>query len=98
MCPTCWEVRNRTVPEPRPQAEFALPNAALAVGLVALIPGCWPLQIAGYVVGGISLAKNYQTPGRARVQSIVALVLTVLGSIVTAFIVFNSLMNGFAKA
>lgn len=86
MCPSCWEVRNRTVPETPRASRYTLPRAALALGIASLLPGCWYAQIAGFIVSGMALSKHYRTPGRERTQSIIGLALTAVGAVVTALI------------
>lgn len=97
MCPTCWDVRARTVVPTRNTSEFALANAALTLGVIALIPGCWPVQLAGLITSGISLSKAYKKPGRARGQSIAGLVLSALGALLTVLVLGGLLLKDILK-
>lgn len=87
MCPTCWDLRARTVNAPE-VAGMGLVVSGLVLGVLSLVPMCIALQIASLVVNGVSLRRTREPPGRERRwMPITGLALTGVGFVGDLFVV-----------
>ena len=81
MCPNCWALRSRIVPENQGRGGSNLQLVGLVLGVVSLVPMCVAIQIASLVVNIVAVVKARQLPeGSPRWQSITGLALTLLGA------------------
>lgn len=90
MCPTCWDLRTRTVDAPERHGP-ALPIIGLILGVLSLLPACFVLQIAALVVNIIAFGRTREPPERARRwMPITGLVLTGVGFVGVVIIALRS--------
>jgi hypothetical protein len=88
MCPTCWELRARTVAPAIAYAETRLQTAALVLGAISLVPFC-AVQIAALVVGVLALVQAKAGPAlAARWKGKLGLALLGAGLVVDALLFF----------
>ncbi len=96
MCPGCWELRTRTVglPVAATPSGPVLPNVALGIGILALVPSCYLAQIAGIVLAIVALATGRTGPARAqRGRAIAGLVLSCVGFAISAVLLARAAME-----
>jgi len=90
MCPACWELRSRTV-EALVKSPARLPLVGLVLGLLALWPGCWAMQVGAGVVNGVALYRSRGEPWRARWREGLGLAFAGLGLVVSILWVASDL-------
>ncbi len=79
MCPSCWDLRERTVNAPE-VAGMGLVVSGLVLGVLSLVPMCIAIQIASAIVNVVALYRTREPPGRQRRwMPITGLVLTGVG-------------------
>ena len=61
-------------------------DSALVFGLLSLWPMCWPAWIGAVILAAFGLLRARKLGGKGRVKCIVALVLVVLGGLVSLFL------------
>lgn len=87
MCPTCWDLRARTVNAPE-VAGTGFVVSGLVLGVLSLVPMCIAVQIASAIVNVVALYRTREPPGRERRwMPVTGLVLTgvgIVGSIIVA--------------
>jgi hypothetical protein len=94
MCPSCWELRSRSAAALNTTGNGSrLQTVGLVMGVVALVPGCWILQIISIIVNIVAIAKAKGDKARkARRRPIAGLVLSGIGLIVTIALALNNSM------
>jgi hypothetical protein len=90
ICPGCWARREERVAKAKPETSH-LVGAAIAVGLLALVPCAWPAQLGAIVLGLVVHKRAAQTP-RHQTLGLVAAGLGALGVVVS--LVFLTLWLG----
>ncbi len=97
MCPKCWDLRSERVEKPGQENSQRLRIAGLILGVVALIPGCWIVQIAAIIVNilGIVRGRKRQIPREA--LNIAGLVLGILGLLFSIGIVVFAIISEAAQ-
>jgi hypothetical protein len=84
MCPNCWELRSRSVPENQGRGGTNLQTLGLVLGVCSLVPMCVAFQIASLVVNIVALVKARNLPeGQPRWKSTTGLILTLVGVALT---------------
>ena len=91
MCPSCWALRSRSVPENQGRSRVGLQTIGLVLGVVSLIPMCVAVQIASLVVNIVAMVKAKDLPeGHPRWKAITGLALTLLGVGITVLVVLRA--------
>lgn len=78
ICASCWSQREKVAEVVEAKQRLHLPKVALYVGLAALIPCLWPLQVGGIVLGIVALARSAGDP-RGQAYATIGLVAAVCG-------------------
>lgn len=90
MCPSCWELRSRTVAPQKTSSGTRLQTAGLVLGCISLLPVI-ALQIGSLILNIVALVQAKEPPARdVRWRPALGLVLTLLGFGVDV-LVFTSL-------
>lgn len=66
LCERCFSVRAKEVVGSGALGLKRLQTAGFVVGLLALIPGCWPGLLGGLIVNGLALHRTWKVDGRPR--------------------------------
>ncbi|MBX7098178.1 MAG: hypothetical protein K1X89_10740 [Myxococcaceae bacterium] len=66
LCARCFEVRAKEVVVSGALGLKRLQTAGFVVGLLALVPGCWPGLVGALIVNGLSLHRTLKVDGRPR--------------------------------
>jgi hypothetical protein len=88
FCPDCFERRMGEVDLTPASDPLAGPNAAILLGLLSLVPGCWFAQVCGFLTSLIvvmGLRSKKQIEGRRRTWA--GLVLATLGGAISLVLV-----------
>lgn len=80
MCPECWDRREQVAAPARTRARLQQPNLVLGLGVAALIPCFWPMQLGSIVVGVYALSKlPDDAPEKAKRNIVIGIVLGCVG-------------------
>lgn len=90
MCPECWDRRVKVVDEREGRRAMWLPNTVLGLGVAALIPCIWPLQVGAVVVGLWALSRlGPDSPPSARTRIWIGMGLGALGLGLSALVMLG---------
>lgn len=90
MCPACWDRRVKVVDEREGRRVMFLPNTVLGVGVAALIPCIWPLQVGAVVLGVWALTRIApDAPPSARTRIWVGMALGAVGLGISALVMLG---------
>lgn len=80
MCVACWALRERSVEPPAATKRDRTPLVGLVLGAVALVPGCFALQLAALALNVVALVRTRRAgPEARRWQAWTGLGLTLVG-------------------
>lgn len=93
MCPACWALRGQQVQSPADTTQ-RLRWVGIVIGALALVPGCWWLQIAAIVVNIAGLVNGRKKQVPREWMNVAGLVAAGVGLVLTvALLVFAAASN-----
>ena len=82
MCPDCWERRSEIAEKNTRTNEMMLPNVALGLGVLALVPLIWPAGVGALIVSSVAL-NRLEAPHPGRKRATIGLALGAVGLVVS---------------
>ena len=78
ICASCWSQREKESAVVEAKQRLYFPKVALWIGLGALVPCVWPLQVGGIILGIVALARAGGDP-RGQAYAAIGLVASICG-------------------